>query len=190
MATTELNDVERALANGDVSLDNVRFARQLQERASSHKVSAYQQNLRDRLRHRSEAHKPPLHEGKYRTYTLLRGTHTRVEPAARAAADQENASLREAAVKAGQKHFMETVPEETRYHFKDQPTPRLTPLTDNEALMMDQNPTKFGWTGPNEVGGGPTREVDELLAEVERMKTENAALRAANEAKGAKDGKK
>ena len=145
---------------GEFPPEVLALAARLTKEATQKQIEPYVLNLRERSRYRFEKDKPALVEGKYRTYILVKGTHSRVEPEEQKRIDEINKSH------AGAVNYTAVQPERVTY----MPGKRLQPLTDNEALLMAQDPGKFRWVG--EVVDEKQQSLDELQAELERMRME------------------
>lgn len=164
MNPTIAADPETAAAGGgELSPDVLQMARRLVREAQGRQIEPYLLNLRERSRYRFDKDKPPLLEGKYRTYVLARGTHSQVRPEERAAIDRVNAE----GAKAQGSRYVPVEPQKTEFR----PGDRVTPLSDNEALMMAQDPGKFRYQGPGATSDRP--DLDELQAELERLRMES-----------------
>lgn len=149
----ELDDV--------ITAEDIAFARRLKERLQN-PLTPYRQTLIKRLEEPDEKLRPAI---QYQRYRLMAGTHVRY--------DLEE--IAKAAVR-NQERFKRlgpnAQPENPREH-TFVPGDIITPETDAEALLMDQDPGKF-----QPLGAGFQQAEDkiaELLAENARLKLQLSA---------------
>lgn len=151
MAADETEDL-------DVTAEEIAMVRRLRSRAVAKQISEYRKVLIQRAGCKNEKDKLPLPEGGYRTYRLAAGRHIHA-----LAEDVRKTSER------NQELFKRlgpgTPPENppmTAYGAGD----LVTPQSDSEALLMDQDPDKFRPVDARQASAN----VDELMAEIARLK--------------------
>lgn len=144
----------------DPTPEELALVRRLRQRANQTQHSPYRKALlaRSRCRKQEQADKIPLPGGGYQSYRLMHGRHERYDLRDVEIARKESARLKEA-------HGPNFAPLDPEKHIF-RPGDVVTPETDLEALMIDQDPMKFRPLGPAEAAQTP----DLLEAELNRQK--------------------
>lgn len=151
--------------DADITEADIAVARQINARRNAGRATDYRRALVDRWAVKREEAKPPLTSlpgGGYKKYRLQAGRHERFDLKDIEAARRETEKVR---AQRGPLADPVTPP---RHVFV--PGDIVVPETDEEALMMDQDPNKFREIGTADDGDG----VDALLAENNRLKSQLA----------------
>lgn len=150
MSTGTLTDAEM---DAHLSPEILALARRLTTRIAGQQLSPYRQQLLTRLRSRDQKSLPPF---TYQSYRLMAGKHSHLTKEAIAEAHRLNkARPGQDLVNPEEKHFI--------------PGDIITPQSDGEALLLDQDNLKYMPLGERpEIGG--QEDAAALLAEVNRLK--------------------
>lgn len=184
MATATV-DMDPDLDDVVYTPEEIEYARRLHQRAAAHRHTPYRKALLARIEAAKRGAKlPELPGGVYESYRVVFGQHSRHDLKDKLEnAERYNRLLREYRenAKAGV-HGQPPQLQDPRTHTFN-PGDVVTPETDAEALMMDQDAAlnqpkkKFAAIGREDAGFN----IDELTAETNRLKLENQRLAAVEE---------
>ncbi len=158
----------------EVTAEELNLIRRIRERSKAHQHTPYRKALLDRIR-RAKLGQPvgppsELPGGGYITYQLLFGKHSHIDKADLERSRKNYQEKVEEAKKLNLRAPDPFSPVAVEFHPKGNNT--VVPQDDMEALALDQDPNKFRpLTG---AGHQSTATIDDLMAEVERLKGENA----------------